>query len=235
MNEWKTFTGRLLWAMSRAGKTNQSELARAVGVKPQSIQYLCRADSGAQGSTHTPALAHELRVAAHWLASGEGHPADVEQTGLRFDDSASPSYVAGPVTRAKVTGTYRLTGTGDVEVLEPEAGWDAGHVLTPIVATGVHAIRVKGNALSPYVKDGQYLLLQSGPDQLPSEENILITLVGGQKLLRELMHQRDGSLVVLPVQGGQPEAIEVSTIQQIDSVVCVVSRRWWQAGDGSLR
>lgn len=230
MNEWKTFTGRLLWAMNRAGKTNQSELARAVGVKPQSIQYLCRPDSGAQGSTHTPALAHELRVAAHWLASGEGQPAHLEHTGWRLDESTSPAYTSSPATRAQVTGTYRLTGTGDVEVLALEAGLDnAGHVLTPIVAAGVHAVRVKGNALSPYVKDGQYLLLQSAPDKLPVEENIVITLVGGRRLLRELMHQRDGSLVVLPVQGGQPEAIEVSDIGQIESVVCVVSRRFWQA------
>lgn len=230
MNEWKTFTGRLLWAMDRAGKNNQSELARAVGVKPQSIQYLCRPDSGAQGSTHTPALARELRVAAHWLASGEGHPAKLEQTGLRLDESASSSYAVSPATRAEVKGVYRLTGTGDAEVLALDAGSDAGHVLTPLVAAGVHAVRVKGNALSPYVKDGQYLLLQSAPDKLMPEENIVITLVGGQRLLRELMHQRDGSLVVLPVQGGQPEAIDVSDIDQIDSVVCVVSRRWWQAG-----
>lgn len=232
MNEWKTFTGRLLWAMNRAGKTNQSELARAVGVKPQSIQYLCRPDSGAQGSTHTPALARELRVAAHWLASGEGQPASLEQTGLRLDESASSStYAAGPATRAEVTGTYRFGGSGDVEeVLKPEAGVAPGHVLTPIVAPGVHAVRVKGNALSPYVKDGQYLLLQSAPDELPSEENIVITLAGGKKLLRELVQQRDGSLVVLTVHGGQPEAIDTRGIEQIDSVVCVVSRRWWQAG-----
>ncbi len=229
MNEWKTFAGRLLWAMNRAGKTNQSELARAVGVKPQSIQYLCRLDSGAQGSTHTPALAQELRVAAHWLASGEGLPASLDPSGSQLGEPTAPPYAANLATRANVTGTYRLTGAGDLEAMKSPADLVAGHVLTPIATPGVHALRIKGNALSPYVKDGQYLLLQSAPDSLPSEENILITLVDGRMLLRELMHQRDGSLVVLPVQGGQPEAIEASGIAQIYSVVCVVSRRWWQA------
>lgn len=33
MDEWNTFTGRLLWAMKHAGRTNQSELARAVGAE----------------------------------------------------------------------------------------------------------------------------------------------------------------------------------------------------------
>ena len=56
MKEWENYSGRLLWAMRRAGKTNQSELARAIGVKPQSIQYLCNPLSGAQGSLHTPAV-----------------------------------------------------------------------------------------------------------------------------------------------------------------------------------
>lgn len=71
-SEWESYTGRLLWAMSRAGKTNQSELARAVGVKPQSIQYLCDPNAGARGSSHTPSLARELGVGAEWLSTGQG-------------------------------------------------------------------------------------------------------------------------------------------------------------------
>lgn len=80
-NEWGTFTGRLLWAMKRAGRTNQSELARAVGVKPQSIQYLLRTEAGAQGSKYTPALAQQLGVSSRWLASGDGPPDQIDVLG----------------------------------------------------------------------------------------------------------------------------------------------------------
>lgn len=228
MNEWKTFTGRLLWAMNRAGKTNQSELARAVGVKPQSIQYLCRADSTAQGSTHTAALARELRVSADWLATGHGPAAPLEPTGLRLDEPASAHYAVSQPVKAPVLGTYRLGSNGEVEKVNSKAAQAQGHVLTPALDAGLRAARVKGNALSPYAKDGQYLLLQAAPDPLPAEDNLVITLNDGRMLLRELMHQRDGSLVVLPIQGGQPEAIDLGDIAGIDAVVCVVSRRWWQ-------
>lgn len=233
MNEWKTFTGRLLWAMNRAGKTNQSELARAVGVKPQSIQYLCHAESNAQGSTHTAALARELRVSADWLATGHGQAAAPEQGGLRLHESPS-RYDIGPAVHAPVLRTYRLGADGSIEVLEGLASGQAdGHVLTPLAAENLWAAKVKGNALSPYARDGQYLLLQTAAAPLPAEDHLILTMNDGRLLIRELMHQRDDSLVVLPLQGGQPEAIDLSDIASIDALVCVVSRRWWQAGTPS--
>ena len=231
MNEWKTFSGRLLWAMNRAGKTNQSELARAVGVKPQSIQYLCHADSNAQGSTHTAALARELRVSADWLATGLGPAAPPEPPSFAVEEPAAAGYAAGPtLLKAPVLGTYKVSGNGEVEQVRGKSSDVGGHVPSPIMAPDVHAARVKGNALSPYAKDGQYLLLQAAPEPLPAEDVLVVTLNDGRMLVRELMHQRDGSLVLLPILGGQPEAIELSDIDHIDAVVCVLSRRWWQTG-----
>lgn len=234
MNEWNTYAGRLLWAMHRAGKTNQSELARAIGVKPQSIQYLCASDSGAQGSTHTPALARELRVSADWLARGTGQPVEslpppllAESTSVAY---TVPSAMAMPTVQVKVVGAFKMSGSGDIEPLPLSSDEAAGHVAVPLLDAKVHAMRIKGNALAPYVKDGQYLLLQAAGATLMAEENIVITLASGKMLIRELMYQRDGSVVVLPVHGGQPEAIEVADIARIDVVMCVAPRRWWLAG-----
>jgi transcriptional regulator with XRE-family HTH domain len=75
--EWenlKTYRERLLWAMKEAKLTSQSELARRVGVKPQSIQHLLDPNKNAQGSSHTARIAEELNVSANWLATGEGSP-----------------------------------------------------------------------------------------------------------------------------------------------------------------
>lgn len=229
MNEWSSYSGRLLWAMRRAGKTNQSELARAIGVKPQSIQYLCNPDSGAQGSSHSPALARELGVLADWLARGEGQPTDIEHVKVHAGDAATVPYVAVPSERAEVVGTYRLIGLGDVERMELPPGESDGHVRTPILASKARAVRVKGNVLSPYVKDGQFLLLQLAGDEVEPEDNVVLTLKDGRVLIRELMVKRDDSLVVLPVHGGQPEAFDRQDIARIDAIVCVVPRRWWRA------
>jgi hypothetical protein len=142
---------------------------------------------------------------------------------------AHPAVAASPTAHAKVMGAFKMSGTGDIEpvsLLDDEA---AGHVQLPWLDTHVRAMRVKGNALAPYAKDGHYLLLQSAGSELAPEENIVITLVSGKVLIRELMYKRTDSLVVLPLHGGQPEAIEAADIVRIDVVLCVAPRRWWLA------
>lgn len=67
-----TYRGRLLWAMKKAEKTNQSALAREVGIKPQSVQHLLDPAKNAHGSSHTTKLAVALGVSPRWLETGEG-------------------------------------------------------------------------------------------------------------------------------------------------------------------
>lgn len=63
-----TFKDRLNKAIEYAG-TDQSKLAKAIGVTPQSIQYLCKKGSA---SKHLNQIANVLKVNADWLASGIG-------------------------------------------------------------------------------------------------------------------------------------------------------------------
>lgn len=227
MKEWETYSGRLLWAMRRAGKTNQSELARVIGVKPQSIQYLCNPHSGAQGSMHTPALARALGVLSDWLARGEGEPSDIEhvKVGTR---SPSVPYTLASFEQIEVVGTFRVDTQGLVERLDLPGGESDGHIRTPLYVGKARAVRVKGSGLSPYAKDGQFLLLQLAGDDLEPEEIVVLTLRSGQVMIRELMYKRDDSLIVLPVHGGHPDAIDRKDIARIDVIACVVPRRWWR-------
>lgn len=66
-----TYSGRLKYAMTLSGMTNQSELAGLVGVSPQTIQHL--ANKG-KGSTHNSKIAAILDVDPEWLAYGKGTP-----------------------------------------------------------------------------------------------------------------------------------------------------------------
>lgn len=64
-----TFATRLKYAREKMG-LNQSELARRVGIKPQSIQYI---ESGStQKSRYVLKIAHVLGVNAEWLVYGVG-------------------------------------------------------------------------------------------------------------------------------------------------------------------
>ncbi len=64
----KTYAERLTYAMDVRG-TTQSILARAVGVKPQSIQYLC---TQGNNSVHTVKIARALQISPDWLEDGTG-------------------------------------------------------------------------------------------------------------------------------------------------------------------
>lgn len=71
-----TYAERLKEALSLArekdGSMNQSELARRIGVKPQTIQYLCRSGPKNKKSKHTVKIARELGVNPDWLEEGIG-------------------------------------------------------------------------------------------------------------------------------------------------------------------
>ncbi len=240
-SEWGSYTGRLLWAMKRAGKTNQSELARAVGIKPQSIQYLCDPNSGARGSSHTPSLARELGVGAEWLSTGQGQPAGATVMDTR--EAAPPGYAVAKAqaghgvhhgVHLRVTGTLR-TGDqpGELTRTDLTKGQTDGGLILPLTLSVEPAVlRVQGTALSPGIKDGQFVVLQAAPDpvQLEPEDTLLITLTDGRVLLRELMVVREHSLLVLPVAGGRPEPLAHEDIARTELLVCVVPRRWWRAG-----
>lgn len=71
-----TFPERLRVAMTHAGDMSQSELARLVGVKPQSIQYLLNSANEARGSRYIASIARALNVSPDWLATGRGNMLD---------------------------------------------------------------------------------------------------------------------------------------------------------------
>lgn len=224
MDDWTTYAGRLNWAMHQAGKTNQSELARAVGVKPQSIQYLCRRGAGAQGSKHTAALAQALNVSPRWLARNEGLP-DAEIWQVESGDDAG--YALPSDGRTRVTGTFRVHDDGEIEIIDLPQGESDGFIQTPLRMAGLAAVRVKGNALAPYAKDGQYLLLQRQGILYP-EENLVIFLKDGRTLVRELMHRKPSTMVVLPIHGGKPLALELEDIGEAVPIICVVPQSRWR-------
>ena len=55
---------------------SQAELARLVGVKQQTISYLCTHEGGAGSSRYSARIAEVLGVNPNWLQSGRGGKLD---------------------------------------------------------------------------------------------------------------------------------------------------------------
>ena len=66
-----TYATRLKAAREHRG-LSQTDLALALNIKPQAIQYLENPNKKARGSKHTAGIARVCGVDANWLASGDG-------------------------------------------------------------------------------------------------------------------------------------------------------------------
>ena len=64
-----TLSTRLTFALAEKGVT-QTELARKIGIKKQTIQYLCA--SGTNRSKFSYDIAHALDINVDWLITGTG-------------------------------------------------------------------------------------------------------------------------------------------------------------------
>lgn len=232
LDEWRNYAGRLGWAMRRSGRTNQSELARAIGVKPQAIQYLCDAEAGARGSSHTPALARELGVRADWLARGDGEP--LEPAGVVVSEPAPPGQGRAALLRVPVSGTLNLRADGRQAPRRGRAAAavaeapDGGVLMLPSPSPACHAMRVEGQGLAPYAPQGHFLVLASNAP-LQANDLILVSLRNGGTRLCQLLLDRDDALVVTPWQGGVAEVLTSRQVAGVSLVVCALSPRWWQA------
>lgn len=173
---------RLRHAMKTAGQESQSELARAVGIKPQAIQYLLEPKNNATGSKHLPKIAQQLGVDPLWLATGNGssHPAT--------NSSTESNVEIGPDIKGQ--GRYPLISwiqagewTGNCEAMQP---WQADE--WPMCPHNLgkcgYVLRVRGSSMTN--PNGPYsfpegMLLFINPEKEPTPGQFVIARRGQEK------------------------------------------------------
>lgn len=119
-------------------------------------------------------------------------------TALREPRVQDWTYSARPIQaeRVKVVGEFRVLGRdGGFDEI---ALLDAGGTVPGIGHSGLQAVRVRGDALSPVYKDGMYLYLRVTGKPVP-ERPVVLVLRDGRRLIRELTFEREASVVVSSV------------------------------------
>ncbi|OOZ63939.1 transcriptional regulator [Solemya velum gill symbiont] len=131
----KTLSERLNHALQLTGVT-QSELARRIGIKQQSISQICSGKSAR--SRYTMQIAEALRVNAHWLATGDG------EIGLGVGNVE-----VGPDIKGRIPLINWVQAGDWTEIAEGFAHEDAEEwrEVTGKAHEGCFALRVKGDSM----------------------------------------------------------------------------------------
>jgi len=158
---------------------SQVELARNVGIKQQSIQYLC--SGKAAGSKHTAKIAQILGVRPQWLATGEGPMQEGEESNV------SP----GPLIQGKVPLISWVRAGEWQEVIDPRIPGDAEDWIETTVQVRTHtfALRVQGDSMEPDFPEGMLIVVE--PELDPQSGDFVVVRNGNDATFKQLI--KDGA------------------------------------------
>lgn len=174
MQDWATYAGRLNWAMqTKREPISQSDLARAVGVRPQSIQYLADMNRTAQGSVHTLKIAAVLGVDADWLAHGTGSPHPNRLREIEMPEKHAPGERRIPLINFVQAGQLTEVGTNFT-------GDAMEYLLTDmLLSKHAFALEIRGTSMLPDFTPGDRIIVDQ--EVAPIAGDFVVAKNGGEE------------------------------------------------------
>jgi DNA-binding XRE family transcriptional regulator len=204
-----------------AGLT-KTELANLSGVPVKSIHILEDRDS--QKSMYTAAIARALNVETDELLGFTRVGGSLNEPPATY--AHSPSAPRAKMVRLKVSEVLRPDGNGllDASSLPAE---EMGFVDVVATEPGLKAIRVRGDALSPAIEDGEVLLIRNAGVCTPGSK-VLLTMGTGKRLVKRLLFERSDAFTVADLATSQQSTIERPLIHTAEPVIAVYSADSWR-------
>lgn len=202
-----------------------AELARAADVSAATVTFWLSGATKSIKGENAVLLERATGYRANWLISGKG-PKRVESA---QQQDQSPVYAGKrSETRAiPIVGTARMGERGFYEELSSIPGGGDGHIQMATSDPNAYGLRVRGNSMAPAIRDGWYVLIE--PNAAPAVgEYVLVKLKDGQRMVKELLYQRGGTIEVLSVNGGERLTIYAEDLESLQAVSAVVSPSKWK-------
>lgn len=205
-------------AIKKKGVT-KAALARHFDVKPPSIQDWV--NKGTIDKSRLPELWSYFADAvgpSHWGLNvyPSGQQSETEFVGR-----------AAVPRRIPIVGTARMGTEGFYEELSSIPGAGDGFVELASSDSNAYGLRVRGNSMSPAIRDGWYVVIEPNGRPAPGEY-VVVKLLTGQSMVKELLYQRADSIEVLSVNGGERLTIYMDEIALLHPVAAVVSPSKWK-------
>ncbi|WP_431276238.1 XRE family transcriptional regulator [Variovorax ureilyticus] len=226
----KSIGERIKWAREQRDMT-QEQVALLAKVATSTIG---NAESGLRKKPRElNAIAASLGASATWLETGRGEwqqpGGSPGATGLPLPDSQQPEHAGtmNKLRRVPIVGTAKMGDDGFYEELSAMPGAGDGHI---DIATGdpnAYGLRVRGMSMAPAIRDGWYVVVEPN-GQLVQGEYVLIKLLDGKKMVKELLFQRNGAYEIMSVNGEERRTIYNDEIEGIQAVGAVVPPSKWK-------
>lgn len=165
----------------------QAELARLVGVKQQTISYICSAESPAQTSRYSSQIANALGINPVWLTTGQGDPHDL-MVSIK---------VEGAVVRAAQIPV--LEGAQVRDLLDGKTLNAKGFLMTDRVSEEGFALEIEGESMAPRFNAGDVVVIEMSIKPEPGDY-VCALLQSGAITFRRY-RQRQSSYVLVPENG----------------------------------
>lgn len=207
------------------GKMSQAEFARLAGVSDSAVKFWLDGSTKSIKGENAVKIERGTGYSANWLIAGKGpkrvDPAQQQDTtpvyaGRRSDVRAIP-----------IVGTARMGDKGFYEELSAIQGAGDGHIQMATSDPDAYGLRVRGNSMAPAIRDGWYVLVE--PNAAPAVgEYVLVKLRDGQKMVKELLYQRQGDVEVLSVNNGERMTLYADQLESIQAVAAVIPPSKWK-------
>jgi len=210
---------RLEAAMRHAG-ISRTALANAMGISAQAVFGVIKGGTRAMTAENNFKAAETLGVSALWLATGKGQ---------MVDGDPQPEFAGHPrkARRVPVVGTAKMGEDGFFDEFSEMPGAGDGHIEIATEDPNAYCLRVKGQSMFPAIRDNWYVLIE--PNGTPREgEYVLLKLLDGRKMVKELLFRRGNAIEVMSVNGGERLSFELSELDGMQPVGAVVSPSKWR-------
>lgn len=172
---------------------SQSQLARLVGVKQQTISYICSPENPASTSRYATKIAEALGVNPVWLQTGDGGQYNPV---VRIEvEGVSVLLKRIPLLRTEevlpfLDGTHSTTKKG-IEVMTDSE-----------VSKGAFAIEIEGDSMKPTFKAGDRVVID--PNIAPEPGDFVAAAVGPAITFRKFRSRTFDSFELVPLNDDWP-------------------------------
>lgn len=196
---------------------NQSELAREMGVTPQSVQAW-EAGKNVPRQQKMKKLAGVLGATVGELMSDDAIEGDFQRiTGQLESNVEQGPPIVSPYRAIPIVGTAQMGAEGYWYALEEADGTVDAYSRD----ASAYALRLKGDSMEPAIHSGWVAVIEPDRDYFPGEY-VMVRTTEGESMLKRLLYSNEAEVSLLSVNGHTIRNIPTEQIEHIHSVGAIV-------------